>query len=225
MANRALAASVRTQTVAAAKERAMLLLSGGIDSPVAGHLLQAQGMELEAVHFSLEPFTDDSPERKAVALARALGIRKLLVVPAGPLFAEFTKHADERLYFVLSKRLMMRVASELARRRGCAFIATGENLGQVSSQTLQNLTSIDRASPLPVLRPLLAYDKIETIRIAERIGTFEISKGPEMCDVLGPKYPATSASLARVEKEEARVDVADLVKRAVEGVREVEVAA
>lgn len=200
--------------------RALLLLSGGIDSPVAGHLLQESKVDLEAVHFSLEPFTDASGEEKAAALARQLGLSRLFVVPAGPLFAEFTKRADERLYFVFSKRFMLRVAGELARRERCEALVTGENLGQVSSQTLVNLASIDRAATLPVLRPLLAYDKIETIRIAEAIGTFETSKGPEMCDVLGPTDPATSALPRRVEKEEARVDVATLVSRALEGTRE-----
>jgi tRNA uracil 4-sulfurtransferase len=201
------------------KARALLLLSGGIDSPVAGKLLQEQGVELEAVHFSLEPFTDGGGEEKAAALARALGLARLHVVPAGPLFGELVKRADERLYFVLSKRLMARIAGALAPGLGCAAIATGENLGQVSSQTLPNLASIDRAAPLPVLRPLLAYDKVDIIDLARAWGTFDISKGPELCDVLGPSNPSTGAALERVEKEEARVDTADLVARGLAGLR------
>jgi len=126
---------------------------------------------------------------------------------------------------VLSKRLMARVAGAMAPGLGCAAIATGENIGQVSSQTLPNLSSIDRAAPLPVLRPLLAYDKVDIVGIAQGIGTFDISKGPELCDVLGPAHPSTGAALARVEREEGRVDVDDLVARGLAGVRVVDLAA
>lgn len=201
--------------------RALLLLSGGIDSPVAGRLLQEQGVELEAVHFSLEPFADASGEEKARRLADALGLPRLHVVPAGPLFSDVVKRADQRLYFILSKRLMARIAGAIAPRLGCEAIATGENLGQVSSQTLTNLSSIDRASPLPVLRPLLAYDKVDIVDLARAWGTYEISKGPEMCDVLGPTNPSTGAALDRVEREEARVDTATLVARGLDGLRTV----
>jgi thiamine biosynthesis protein ThiI len=199
--------------------RALLLLSGGIDSPVAGRLLQEQGLDLEAVHFSLEPFTDASGEEKAQRLARALGLTRMHVVAAGPLFAELTKRADQRLYFILSKRLMARIAGAMAPALGCDALATGENLGQVSSQTLPNLASIDRAAPLPVLRPLLAYDKVDIVDLAREYGTFDISKGPEFCDVLGPTNPSTGAALERVEKEEARVDTPELVRRGLESVR------
>lgn len=199
--------------------RVLLLLSGGIDSPVAGNLLREQGHELEAIHFSLEPFTDAAGEEKARRLAHALGVPRLHVVPAGPLFGELVKRADPRLYFVLSKRLMARIAGALAPRLGCAALATGENLGQVSSQTLPNLANIDRAAPLPVLRPLLAYDKVDIVDLARAQGTYEISKGPEVCDVLGPRHPSTGAARERVEKEEARVDVDALVREGLAGVR------
>lgn len=199
--------------------RALLLLSGGIDSPVAGRLLQEQGFDLEAIHFSLEPFADASGEEKARRLAAALGLPRLHVVEAGPLFGELVKGADERLYFVLSKRLMARIAGAKAPELGCAAIATGENLGQVSSQTLTNLASIDRAAPLPVLRPLLAYDKVDIVDLARAFQTYEISKGPEMCDVLGPKSPSTGAAIERVEREEGRLDVAGLVRRGLASAR------
>ncbi|MFA5860934.1 MAG: hypothetical protein WDA16_04505 [Candidatus Thermoplasmatota archaeon] len=205
------------------RTKALLLLSGGIDSPIAGKLLQEQGVELEAIHFSLEPFTDSGGEEKAARLAKKIGLSRLHVVPAGPLFGEIVKRADQRLYFILSKRLMARIAGALAPKLGCACIATGENLGQVSSQTLQNLTSIDRAAPLPVLRPLLAYDKVDIVDLAREWDTFDISKGPELCDVLGPEKPSTGAALERVEKEEGRLDMADLVKRGLDGVRVVAV--
>lgn len=199
--------------------RALLLLSGGFDSPVAAKLLQEQGVDLEAVHFSLEPFTDDAAEKKCVALAKHLGIPRVHIVAAGPLFAEITRKADQRLYFILSKRLMARVAGEMAPRLGCEAIATGENIGQVSSQTLPNLSSIDRASPLPVLRPLLAYDKVDIVDLAREIGTYAISVGPEVCDVLGPAHPSTGAALDRVEKEEGKLDMASLISQGLASVR------
>jgi len=200
--------------------KALLLLSGGIDSPVAGHLIARQGLEVLAVHFSLEPITDDAAAVKSRRLAERLGISKLVVVIVGPAFAEIAKVCDLRLYFVLSKRLMVRIAEAIARREGCAYLLTGESLGQVSSQTLQNLRAIDAASSFVVLRPLIGFDKEETVRIAREIGTFEISEGPEICDLLGPAHPATRASLEQVLAEEARLDMDRLVRDALAGARE-----
>jgi thiamine biosynthesis protein ThiI len=198
------------------RAKGLLLLSGGIDSPVAAHLLQRQGAELDAVHVSLEPYTDASPEAKARALARALGIRAIAVVPGGEANAALAQ-ADHKRYFVLSKRFMLRCAERLAPARGASFLATGENLGQVSSQTLANLAAIDGAVTLPVFRPLLSLDKTEIIRIAERLGTLKTSEGPELCDVLGPRYPATRASAEEARRAEGKVDLEDLVAQAVEG--------
>jgi len=200
--------------------RALLLLSGGIDSPVAGHLIARQGLEVLAVHFSLEPITDDAAAVKSRKLAERLGISKLFIVIVGPAFAEIAKACDLRLYFVLSKRLMVRIAEAIARREGCAYLLTGESLGQVSSQTLQNLRAIDAAASMVVLRPLIGFDKEETVRIAREIGTFAISEGPEICDLLGPAHPATKASLEQVLAEEARVDVDRLVQEALAGATE-----
>ena len=190
----------------------LLLLSGGFDSPVAGHLMRTnRGMDVLAIHFSLEPVTDDASTHKAAKLAAMLGFRTLVVVRAGDAFKEIVKRTRHKLYFVLSKRLMMRVASEVARREGCAWLITGESLGQVSSQTLANLRAIDLAATVPVLRPLLAFDKQEIIDRARAIGTYEISVGPELCDVLGPEHPATQAKLGEVAAEEAKLDIDGLV--------------
>lgn len=192
----------------------VLLLSGGFDSPVAGDLALANGRQLEAVHFSMEPFTDDASVRKARVLAHQLGIPRLTVIPIGDELAEFTRHCEHRHYFVLMKRLMMRIAEEFARRGDASFLVTGENLGQVSSQTLPNLAVIDAATTLPILRPLLGYDKQDIIRHAMRLGTFETSKGPEICDVLGPKHPSTASTAQAIQREEAKLDVDALVRRA-----------
>src|SRR3989442_6403530 len=115
---------------------------------------------------------------------------------------------------------MVRIAEAIARREGCAYLLTGESLGQVSSQTLQNLRAIDAAASMVVLRPLIGFDKDETVRIAREIGTFAISEGPEICDLLGPAHPATKASLDQVLAEEARVDVDRLVRDALAGAYE-----
>ena len=201
---------------------ALLLLSGGFDSPVAGHLLRTvRGMDIVALHVSYEPVTDDASTGKAARLAAHLGFRTLFVVRAGDAFKEVVKRADHRLYFVLSKRLMMRVASEVARREGCRAIVTGESLGQVSSQTLPNLAVIHQAATVPVLRPLIAFDKQEIIDRAKAIGTYAISVGPELCDILGPEHPRTNARSAEVADAEARLDVAGLVAQILATLREV----
>lgn len=191
--------------------KGLLLLSGGFDSPVAGSLLKAKGIEVLALHFSYEPVTDDASVHKAARLAAHLGIPRLFVVRAGEGFKEVVRLCRHKLYFVITKRLMMRVASEVAEREDCRYLITGESLGQVSSQTLRNLSVIDRASMVPVLRPLIGFDKQEIIDRARAIGTYEISVGPELCDILGPKHPATQARLEDVEREEERLDMARIV--------------
>ena len=201
-------------------DKALLLLSGGIDSPVAGHLMTQRGLEVLAVHFSLEPITDDAAAVKSRRLAEKLGLSKLIVVTVGRPFAEIADTCDRKLYFVLSKRLMVRIAEALAEREGCRFLLTGESLGQVSSQTLTNLRAIDAAARRVVLRPLIGFDKDETVRIAKSIGTYAISEGPEICDLLGPAHPATHASLERVAAEEAKLDLDGLVREALLTARE-----
>lgn len=199
--------------------KALLLISGGIDSPVAAHLLQRQGLELSALHFSYAPFTDTAPEEKSALAAASLGLPEIEIVDGGSLFAEIPQKTRHTLYYVLAKRFMLRVADRVAQERGIPYLATGENLGQVSSQTLSHLAAIDRAATRPILRPLLAWDKREIIDLARAIDTFEISKGPEVCDVLGPKHPATSATVAEVEAEEAKLDVDWMAKEAVARLR------
>ena len=183
---------------------AMLLLSGGIDSPVAGHLMARKGYDVEAVHFTYEPVSDDATERKCLALCRTLGIEKLNVIPAGVVFGRISKLCAQRFYFVLSKRAMYRMAFKVAGGRfDC--LATGESLGQVSSQTLRNLATIDSSVPLPVIRPLLWMDKVEITRIAEQIGTYGASLGPELCDMFGPEHPDTKVRIDDVLTEERKL--------------------
>ncbi len=194
-------------------------MSGGIDSPVAGHLMAKGGVDIIALHFSLEPFTDSAPEEKARKIADLLAYRGLYVSNIGDALAEVARNCRHRYYFVLSKRLMYRLAEKLARETGAQFLITGESLGQVSSQTLRNLQAIDAAVTVPVVRPLIGWDKVEIIDTARSIGTYDISKGPEVCDVLGPSHPATQAKLEAVESEEGRLRYEELLSAAWETMR------
>ncbi len=174
--------------------RALLLLSGGIDSPVAGILAKRAGLEVSAIHFSSEPLVGPDTRVRCEKLAEFIGM---------PLHTENISKDLERLansgkyalYFVLQKRLFLRRAGKFARIRGIPALITGDSVGQVSSQTLTNLSVVDSATDLPVIRPLISMDKEETISLARKFGTLELSRGPEACCVLGPKHPATGARL------------------------------
>ena len=187
--------------------KAVLLLSGGFDSPGAGHLMAHQGYDVVAVHFSLEPITDEGSTVKSRRLAELLGLPTLYVVRVGEAFAEVAHACHRRFYFVLTKRLMVRLADAIADREAADVLVTGENLGQVSSQTLMNLRAIDAAARHPVLRPLIGMDKQEIMDRAKRIGTYDTSVGPEICDLLGPPRPATAARIEQILEEETKLDI------------------
>jgi thiamine biosynthesis protein ThiI len=198
--------------------KGILLLSGGFDSPLAGHLMSRQGLDLIAAHFSLEPITDDSAAVKARTLCRILGIPSLYVVRVGEAFAEVAHLANRRFYFVLTKRLMVRLADAIGDWESADVLVTGENLGQVSSQTLASLRVIDAAARRPVLRPLIGFDKQEVVDRAREIGTYEVSRGPEICDLLGPPRPSTHARMEQILAEEAKLDIPRLVADCLSGV-------
>src|SRR5438309_353098 len=191
--------------------RGVLLLSGGFDSPVAGHLMARQGLDLIAAHFSLEPITDDAAAMKARTLCGILRIPSLYVVRVGEAFAEVAQKANRRFYFILTKRLMVRLADAIADLEGAEVLVTGENLGQVSSQTVASLRAIDAVAHHPILRPLIGFDKQEIVDRAKLIGTYEVSKGPEICDLLGPPRPSTHARLDQILAEETKLDLPELV--------------
>lgn len=191
--------------------KVLLLLSGGIDSPVAGWLVARLGHVVDAIHFSLEPFTDDSALQKARVLATGLGFKRLFVVRQGQQHAEIVNNCTHRYYYVLSRRLMFRVAEAIARAHGYDVLLTGECIGQVGSQTLTNMAAIDSAISIAVLRPLLCRDKEEIIAIAKVIGSYEHSLGPELCCALGPSRPATAVRQQIIEAEEAKLELAALI--------------
>lgn len=205
------------------KNKALILISGGIDSPVAAYLLKQNKFDLTAIHFSQEPFTDNSPELKSIKACKILSIKKMIVVQAGNAFQELATKCNHEFYFVLMKRMMLRVSEEIAKELKINYLATGEALAQVSSQTLENLYAIDGASKLQILRPLIAYDKNEIINIARKISTYETSCGAEVCDVLGPKHPSTRARLEKVLEEEKKVDVDSLAKEIIKTKKELKI--
>jgi thiamine biosynthesis protein ThiI len=184
---------------------AIALVSGGIDSPVAVARMLADGWTIHALHASQEPITGPEAENKTLTSLQHLNSiysgllhHELVVVPVAEALTGFTNGDAHRDYFVHMKRLFQALASLLAKEVGATHILSGENLGQVSSQTLGNMGAVEVASSLPVLRPLLGLDKQEIIAMARALGTYEISVGPEECDALGPKHPTTIANLERL---------------------------
>ena len=207
-----------------------LLLSGGIDSPVAGHLMQKRGCRLDAVYFHSFPYTGERTQAKVQQLAEILAPAqrrlKLHVVPFTEIQKAIRDHAPAELAVVLYRRSMMRIASAIARARGCPALATGENLGQVASQTLDNLACIQSAADRPVLRPLLAHDKAETIELARKIGTYELSIQPydDCCSLFVPKHPVTRGKPWVVARAEEGVEQLEpLEKQAVEATEPVDI--
>ena len=197
--------------------KAVLLLSGGIDSPAAGWLVQQKGVELLALHLSIEPFTDASPQEKADRLARYLGF-PLFVTNQADQHSLIVKECDHRYYYILTRRLLLRVAERFAQAQGAKALVTGENLGQVGSQTLSNMAVISRAVAMPIWRPLLTYDKVETMALARTIGTYGISSGPELCSALGPKHPATRSNLVEIEAMEGKLPMKEWVELLTAGI-------
>jgi thiamine biosynthesis protein ThiI len=194
---------------------AVALFSGGIDSPVAVARMLSVGWRLIPLHCSQEPIVGPEAEAKALTILTHLkncsglngSIRyplegTLYVVPVAAALGGFTSNAAHRDYFVHMKRLFNRLGCLLAAEVGATHILTGENMGQVSSQTLGNLGAVEEASELPILRPLLGFDKQEIIDQARVWGTFDISTGPEVCDALGPAHPTTVADIHRLEENE-----------------------
>jgi thiamine biosynthesis protein ThiI len=201
--------------------RAMALLSGGIDSPVAAYRMMKRGLRVTFVHFHAHPLVSPASREKAQELAAHLtryqAHSSLMLVPFGVLQREIVARTKRPLRVVLYRRFMMRIASALARQAGAAVLVTGESLGQVASQTLENMMVIERAATLPILRPLIGMDKNEIIAEARRIGTFETSILPDedCCTLFVPAHPETRANLAEVERTETQFDIEKMVAEAV----------
>ncbi len=192
-------------------QKAVALLSGGIDSPVAIHLMQDK-LDIIAVHFHQLPLTDKKEVEKVKELVKKLGVRKVYLIPFTEMLTTLVKECKHDDYFILQKISMFKTAEMVAEKEGAKFLITGENLAQVSSQTLSNLTTITQNLKLEILRPVMTYDKKEIIKIAEKIGTYEISKGPEICCLLGPKHPSTRSDVEKIRFQLEQLDFEKIVK-------------
>jgi thiamine biosynthesis protein ThiI len=203
----------------------MALMSGGIDSPVAVWRLMKRGCTVIPVHFHAFPLQDHTTIDKTMELARILTRyqykTRLLLVPFGEAQQTIVASCPAPLRVVLYRRFMVRIAEALAVRNRAKALVTGESLGQVASQTLDNIAAIDDAATLPVLRPLIGMDKEEITREARRIGSFEVSTLPDQdcCQLFTPRSPATAATVAEVVEAEKALDVAGLVATAVEATK------
>lgn len=198
-----------------------VLLSGGIDSPVAAARMMRRGSRSVFIHFHSQPFTDGSSARHAAELVEILTRFQydstLWLVPLAPSQQAIVEACPQELRTLLYRRMMMRIATEIAHREGAKALVTGDSLGQVASQTLENLTVVEDATGLPVLRPLIARDKNEIIDEARAIGTFDVSSAPcqEACVLFEPKRPATKASVAQARASEDPLDLPALTGAAV----------
>ncbi|MDW0089744.1 tRNA uracil 4-sulfurtransferase ThiI [Clostridioides difficile] len=202
--------------------RAMSLLSGGIDSPVATWMVAKRGMEVEAVHFHSYPFTSERSQEKVKDLAKILakycGRVRLHKVNILEIQKAIGENCNEEEATILSRRFMMRIAQRLSEKRHCNALITGESIGQVASQTIQGLTCTNAVVDLPVFRPLIAMDKSDIVDIAKKIGTFETSIVPEedCCSVFSPRKPVTKPRLEKIEKSETALDIEKLVQDAID---------
>jgi thiamine biosynthesis protein ThiI len=189
--------------------KAMLLLSGGIDSPVAGWSSMRRGLEIECVHFYSYPYTSELARQKVVDLTRVLsryaGVIKLHLVPFTEVQTSFAGIGQDNLIITLMRRAMLRITTRLAEREGALAVVTGDSLGQVASQTLSSMNVIGRATVLPLLRPLVMMDKSEIVDLSKKIGTYDLSILPyeDCCTLFVPKSPTTNPNLRIIEKIEA----------------------
>lgn len=207
--------------------RAALMVSGGIDSPVAGWMMAKRGVELTAIHFASPPYTSERAEQKVHDLlgkvARYAGRIELSVVPFTEIQEQIRDKCPEDLFTIIMRRLMVLCAERIAKHSGCGALITGESLGQVASQTLGAIACTDAAATMPMFRPLIGMDKDEIIAISRKIDTFEISILPfeDCCTVFTPRHPRTRPKIADVEAAEAKLDVENLVERAVAETRKI----
>ncbi|AWN61728.1 tRNA uracil 4-sulfurtransferase ThiI [Streptococcus sobrinus] len=209
--------------------KGMLMLSGGIDSPVAGYLALKRGVDIEAVHFASPPYTSPGALKKAQDLTRKLtkfgGNIQFIEVPFTEIQEEIKAKAPEAYLMTLTRRFMMRIADRIREERSGLVIINGESLGQVASQTLESMQAINAVTTTPVIRPVVTMDKLEIIDIAEKIDTFAISIQPfeDCCTIFAPDRPKTNPKIKNVEQYEARLDVEGLVARAVAGINITEI--
>ncbi|MBT3814566.1 hypothetical protein HOE37_04580 [Candidatus Woesearchaeota archaeon] len=192
-------------------EKAIALLSGGIDSPVAIHLMQNR-LDIIAVHFHQVPLTGEEEIDKVKELVKKLKLKKVYLIPFAEVLKDLTTKCNHKDYFILSKILMFKTAELIAEKEKAKYLITGENLAQVSSQTLSNLNVITKNLKLEIFRPVLTFDKQEIINLAKKIGTYETSKGPEICCLLGPKSPSTKSNPEKIAAQLEKLELDKIMK-------------
>jgi thiamine biosynthesis protein ThiI len=203
--------------------KALSLLSGGIDSPVASWMVAKRGMKLEFVHFHSYPFTNERSQEKVLDLAKIIakycGKIKLHKVNILEIQKAISENCHESDYTIVARRFMMRIANKLAKETNCDALVTGESIGQVASQTIHGLTCTNAVVDIPVFRPLIAMDKLDIIDISQNIGTYETSIIPEedCCSLFAPKNPTTRPTIEKMNLAETKLDIDKLVDEAIEG--------
>ena len=209
--------------------RAAVLLSGGIDSPVAGYMIAKRGVEIECVHFFSYPYTSEQAKEKVLELARLMsrycGRMTVNIVGFTEIQEAIRDNCPEEMFTIIMRRFMMRIAQEIARRDGCKSLVTGENLGQVASQTMEAMAVTGAVVDMPLFCPLIGMDKEEIVRIARKIGTLETSILPyeDCCTVFTPRHPKTKPTRRMAEDAEKALDVEALIARAMENTEKVTV--
>lgn len=204
--------------------KGMLMLSGGIDSPVAGYLAMKRGIHIECIHYSSQPYTSEAALNKVRQLARLLapyqGNIALHIVPFTDLQLMIYKHCDESYAITMMRRMMYRLAESLALKQECIAIINGESVGQVASQTLNSMGVINKVIDLPVIRPVVTYDKLEIIDVARNIGTYQTSIQPfeDCCTIFTPKNPVTKPQASKCEWYENKYDFQSLLQQALDNV-------
>ena len=207
---------------------AVTLLSGGIDSPVSTYMIAKRGVHLIPVHFFSFPYTSQQAKDKVIELGRLLteycGKMTMEVVPFTHIQEEIRDKCPEEYFTLIMRRFMMRIAEQIAQRSNAKAIVTGENLGQVASQTMEAMASTQAVMTLPILQPLIGMDKEEIVERARQIGTFETSILPyeDCCTVFTPRHPRTRPKISEVERAESKLDVDALVAEAIEGIERIE---
>ncbi len=205
--------------------KGMLMLSGGIDSPVAGYFAMKRGVEIEAVHFASPPYTSEQALQKAKDLTAKLtpyvGKIEFIEVPFTEIQEEIKKNIPQGYWMTITRRMMLRLTDEIRRLRHGLIILNGESLGQVASQTLQSMVAINEVTNTPIIRPVATMDKLEIIEVAEQIDTFELSVQPfeDCCTIFAPPQPKTRPRLDKVHQYEERLPIEEMIERALSGLK------
>ena len=206
-----------------------ILISGGIDSPVAAYMMAKRGIELTGIHFASPPYTSERAEQKVIDLmqqvARYAGHMPLHIIPFTHIQEEIQRNCPEEYFTLIMRRFMMRIACRVSKDNNCGALVTGESVGQVASQTIPALACTDAVTDLPVFRPVIGMDKEEIVRISRKIETFDISIQPfeDCCTVFTPRHPCTRPKIYLVEKAESVLDVDALIEEALQGIRTIHI--